>query len=151
VQDADTPIRMHLTSADKARAAHRRRNYDIDEGDNFTGCALAECLSRMNGADVLVMRRFAFVALPDAKYTLRYQLDPETAAVVQANDIGELDRIAANAPISFMPPTPGRQLVKQGGPRVDKKSRGILANPPQPGHPDPFQGIVRHGRRAHFG
>jgi hypothetical protein len=148
VQDADMPISMYLTVNDIARAAGKRTNYDIDDPENFTGCALAECLAKMAGAEVLVMRRYAFVALPDEKYTLRFQMDAKTADVVKANDMHQLSKVHANTPVKFQPPTLGRRLDTQGGHRVSKQSRGILANPPRPSSGDPYKGIYRNGVHA---
>jgi hypothetical protein len=102
----------------------------------------------MGGAEVLVMRRYAFVAFPDDEHTFRYQLDTTTADVVKANDLDRLDTVAANAPVCFRPPTPGRRLATQGGPRVSKSSRGILANPPRPSPTDPYEGVYRNGVHA---
>jgi len=148
VQDADRPINMYLTANDITQAQSRRPAYDVDDRENFTECALAECLSKIAGAEVLVMRRYAFVALPDEPYTLRYQMDTKTADVVKANDARHLDQVEANTPVAFLPPTPGRRLSSQGGERVSKKSRGILKNPPRPGNPDPYRGIYRNGVHA---
>jgi hypothetical protein len=148
VQDADDPISMYLTAADIARAKAKRGGYDVDEPENFTECALAECLGKMTGAEVLVMRRYAFVALPDEPYTLRYQLDAVTADVVKANDERRLGDVHANTPVNFKPPTPGRRLIAQGGERESKQSRGILANPPRPSEGDPYQGVYRNGVHA---
>jgi hypothetical protein len=148
VQDADVPINMFLTAADIARARAKRSDYDVDEPDNFTECALASCLSKMAGADVLVMRRYAFVALPGEAYTLRYVMDTKTADVVKENDLGRLDEVQANTPVTFHAPTPGRRLATQGGHRVSKKSRNILDNPPRPSVGDPYQGVYRNGVHA---
>lgn len=148
VEDAVKPINMFLTSPDIARAAKKRRGYDVDEPENFTRCALAECLGKMAGAEVLVMRRYAFVALPNAKTTQRYQMDTPTQEVVKDNDLDQLSQIQPNTPVSFKPPTPGRRLNAQGGHRVSKKSRGILANPPHPHHGDPYEGVYRNGVHA---
>lgn len=148
VQDADKPINMILTAKDIAKAAAARGGYDVDAPENFTECALATCLGKMAGARVLVMRRYVYVALPGEKYTLRYQMDCETADVVKANDLSQLSTIVANTPVSFLPPSPGRRLVMQGGQRVSKKSRGILANPPRPSAGDPYEGVYRNGVHA---
>lgn len=147
VRDSDDPITMPLPKADLARAARKRRSYGVDEPENFIECALAECVGKLSGAEVLVMRRYAFVALPDEKYTRRYQLDSRTRDIVKANDLDRLNEIPPNTTIRFLPPTPGRRLNAQGGKRVSKKSRGILANPPRP-HPDPYQGVIRNGVHA---
>lgn len=144
VRDADEPIILPLTAADIARAVKKRRDYDVDEPENFTACALAECFGKLTDAEVLVMRRYAFVALARERYTRRFQLDLATQGVVKANDLDQLGAVPANMTVGFLPPTPGRRLVAQGGKRVSKKSRGILANPPKP-HPDPFQGRIRNG------
>jgi hypothetical protein len=148
VQDAERPINMFLTAKDIVQAQTKRAGYDVDDRENFTECALAECLSKIAGAEVLVMRRYAFVALPDEPYTLRYQMDTRTADVVKANDAHRLDMVQANTPVCFLPPTPGRRLIHQGGERVSKKSRGILKNPPRPSSPDPYRGVYRNGVHA---
>lgn len=148
VQDANKPINMFLTPDDITRAQSKRAAYDVDDRANFTECALAECLSKIAGAEVLVMRRYAFVALPGEQHTLRYQLDTKTADVVKANDADHLDQVEANTPVAFQPPTPGRRLVRQGGERVSKKSRGILKNPPRPANADPYRGVFRNGVHA---
>jgi hypothetical protein len=148
VRDADDPIMMHLTAVDINRAKRKRRHYAVDEPDNFSGCALAECLQKMSGAEVLVMRRYAFVALPNADYTLRYQMDTKTRDIVKANDLDELGSVEPNVPVCFRPPTPGRRLITQGGPRVSKESRGIRPNAPKHGPADPYRGIYRHGVHA---
>jgi hypothetical protein len=141
-------LRLGRTAADIARAKTKRRGYDVDEPENFTECALAECLGKMTGAEVLVMRRYAFVALPGEQYSWRYQLDTLTADIVKANDAQRLGEVHANAPVHFKPPTPGRRLSAQGGKRVSKKSRGILANPPRPSAGDPYRGVYRNGVHA---
>lgn len=154
VEDADKELSMFLTSADIKRAEKKRRSYDVDDPENFTACALAECFGKIAGAQVMVMRRYAYVALPDSGVTLRYQLDRITAEVVQKNDLNEFGAINANTPVSFRPPTPGRRLITQGGPRVSKQSRGLLANPPRPARGrsyegvDPYQGVYRNGLHA---
>jgi hypothetical protein len=147
VRDADDPITLPLTQADLARAIRKRRAYDIDEPENFTACALAECFGKVGGAEFLIMRRVAFAALPGEKFTRRYVLDTPTQDVVKANDLDRLATVPANMTASLLPATPGRRLVAQGGKRVSKQSRGILANPPRP-HPDPYRGVVRNGVHA---
>jgi hypothetical protein len=140
---------MVLTRQDIAQAARKRRTYEVDDQENFTSCALAQCLSKMSGAaKLLVMRRYAFIAFPDEEVTWRYQMDSATRRIVHQNDAGHLDEILANTPVSFLPPTPGRRLDRQGGRRVSKRNRGILANPPRPATPDPYRGIYRNGVHA---
>jgi hypothetical protein len=148
VEDSDDAINMILTDEAKARAAQKRRHYEVDDPENFVACALAECLHQMSGADVLVMRRYVFVHFPGDDYTRRYQMDTKTAAIVKANDLDQLDTVQPNSPVTFRPPTPGRRLNRQGGPRVSKQSRGILANPPRPGRGDPYKGQLRNGVHA---
>jgi hypothetical protein len=145
VLDADTPINMFLTSRDIQQAKQKRRHYAVDEPQNFTECALATCLSKMEGAEVLVMRRYVYVAFPGDKDTLRFQMNAKTREIVHKNDLDQLGSVHANTPVSFLPPTLGRRLNVQGGYRVSKKSRGILTNPPKPAHGDPFQGVYRNG------
>ena len=148
VRDAADDIQMVLTRAAVERAEKRRHKYEIDDPQNFTDCVMAECLAQMSGAEVLVARRYAWIAFPGEEFTRRYVMAAPTAGVVDLNDHHEYDKIPDNMLVTFHAPSPGRRLENLGRKRVSKQSRGILENPPKRAEPELYRGERRDGRHA---
>jgi len=150
VRDATDDLVMPLLKRDIERAAKRRLNYEVDEPENFRQCVLATCISKAAGAEVLIMRRHAYIALPGDEYALRYEVDPKSTDIIHLNDEGRFADIPANVFIRLRPPSPSRRLVKMrakshayrhspGDPvRTERKQRQV----------DPFRGVWRNGQFA---
>lgn len=149
VMDATQPIIMPLTGKDIARAAKKRAGYGVDDPDNFSECVLATCISKAAGADVLIMRRHAYVLLPGAKHTLRFEVDPETTELIHLNDEGRFSEIPPNVSVKLRPPAPRRRLVAM---RANAKSKGQYRESrgtERKQRPvDPYKGVYRHGNRT---
>lgn len=150
VKDAPEALIMPLTAKDIARAAKKRAGYEVDEPDNFSECVLATCLSKVAGAEVLIMRKHAFVALPGDEFTLRYEVAPESTDLIHLNDEGRFDEIPANVLIKLRPPSPKRRLVAM---RTAKKKTGaarkaVAGTGPRQRQSDPYLGVWRNGTRS---
>jgi hypothetical protein len=141
-------LSLPLLRREIERAKKQRGEYDVDDPANFSACTLAICLGKAAGAEVQIGRRYAWVHLPGAKFTLRYQLSPETAEIVRMNDRGNFEDIPENVVVHLVPPTPGRRLAyERARPyRKSHTSRGVRPNPPRPA--DPWRGVYRNAVHA---
>lgn len=149
VQDATESLSMPLTKRDISIAKRKRRRYAVDDPANFRSCALATCLSKIAGADVEIHRRHAYVALPDAEYTLRYEVSPKSTEIIHLNDEDRFDEIEPNVMIELRAPSPRRRLGVQ---RANAKAKDNYKTTRGSGRKqhgvDPYRGVWRSGNAA---
>lgn len=149
VRDATEGLSMPLTARDISIAKRKRRRYSVDDPENFTTCALATCLSKISGARVEIHRRHAYVALPDEKFTRRYEVSGKSTEIIHLNDEDRFDEIPPNVTIELRAPSPRRRLGTQ---RANAKAKGQYKTTRGSGRKqrlvDPHRGIWRSGNAA---
>ena len=149
VMDATSPIIMPLTKQDIERAIKARNGYDVDEPDNFRACAVAQLCSRSLGAEVLIARKHAYVALPDEEYTFRYEVDAATTEVIHMNDEHRLHEIPPNVSIVMRPPAPSCRLAAQrANAKKNNQYRETRGSARKQRPVDPYRGLWRNGQFA---
>jgi hypothetical protein len=105
-------------------------------------------VSKIAGAEVLIFRKHAYVALPDDEYTLRYEVSPNCAAIIKLNDEGRFNEIPQNVTMVLRPPTKSRRLVAMRA-NAKKNVDHYKTNTGRTQAPsDPYSGIWRNGVNA---
>lgn len=149
VMDATESVQMPLTALDIKTAQNKRRLYDVDDPDNFGECVLATCVSKIAGAEVLIFRNHAYIALPDEEYTRRYEVAPESMEIIRLNDEERFDEIPPNVTLKLLVPRRSTRLVtmrnRAKAKNHYKASRGAR---PQRGPADPYKGVFRNGVKS---
>lgn len=146
VVDADTAIMLHITKSDLRTAQAKRRNYDVDEPENFGECVLATCIAKSVGSQVCIMRKHAYVAMPDSKVTFRYELSDASCEFVRLNDEARFDEIPVNAAIKLKAPTLRRQLATmREAAKTNANYRATRGSGRKQTLTDPYRGVLRNG------
>lgn len=153
VMDATEPMHLPLLKRDILKAKRKYLAYDVNDPENFSECVLATCwTNKVRGAQVLIMRRHAYVLLPGASHVLRYEIAPQSTEWVHLNDEGRFDEIPENITVKFRPPSKSRRLAAQ---RANSKARGHYASSRGSGRKQRntdglarIEGVWRHGTHA---
>ena len=146
VIDATDAVMMPLTQLDIAKAKKKRHSYEIDQPENFGDCVLATCIQKVMGAEVMVTRNFAYVALTGEPHTRRYEVSARSREFIRLNDEKRFDEIPPNASMELIPPRPRYRLVAQRARVNAAGSRGKVGMGAKKGPwPDPHKGVLRNG------
>lgn len=146
--DSTDTMQFPVLSLDLA-AAEAVKSGSVNSADRFKECVLAQACIRTFGQEskVRVMRRTAWVSMPNEKFARRYEVSPEAYEVLSAFDRG--DKVTTGLMVTFIPPTPSRQLKamrkyadtyrKQHGRSTTNKTGRKQTKT------DALQGVVRNG------
>lgn len=151
LRDATSPLWFPVLPADLA-AAKTVKSGNVNDQKRFRECLVAQSCSRVFGEDakVVIMRRVAYVSLPNEKYAHRYEVPSETREIIRAFDTNHA--IGLDKMIQLVPPTKSRTLVRMRNQikgwrekNPEHKNRASRKTTRKQTAADPLHGVVRNG------